>query len=267
MLEGMGNPGQEGSTRPRSLATVLAFFSLLLASWASCSSSPLPLVERADGNPLPAVMPFSMRYLGTACFIIQYLDRTVCFDPGDFLTHRLSEAEARSLPHCDLILVSHADFDHCNRLAAVPKKPGCVVMGTESLRRAFPGLAIDTSGRYEAEGITIEALPTRHALRSGLEHVAFSISMGGKTLLFMGDSHELAENFPQEPDLLLITIGGLSATPGSAASVARSLGARHVVPMHWERLFRDDSRVRRLSHLLCNGPPLIVFSPTCMDRR
>ncbi len=202
---------------------------------------------------------FAIRYFGTACFILEYQGKIICIDPGDFLTARLTKLQASSLPPCDLILVSHADFDHRNRLALVPRKPGCTILGTKELANSFPSLDVDASGRYETDWITVDALPVTHALRPRVEHVGFRIVLNGKTLLFMGDGHTAQAPLPKFPDYLFVTIGGFKANPASAAALAISLDARNVIPMHWERLFRSASRVIRLRNLLWNKKPRVLL--------
>ncbi|MFD5323773.1 MBL fold metallo-hydrolase [Streptomyces sp. NPDC127092] len=223
-------------------------------------------------------------YIGTATVLLRIGDLTVLTDPAfdeapaDYPAarplHRTAgpALAADELPPVDLVLLSHDqhfdNLDHAGR--EVLARAGRVLTTPEAAARlggAAEGLAPWESRTVTAGSttITVTATPARHG-PEGTEQATgpvtgFVVETGdGGTLYVSGDTvrHDaLAEigarfaldtaflhfgdaHFPSTGDRAF----SLSATEGAA--LARTLGARRVVPLHfdsWAHLAEDPARI------------------------
>jgi L-ascorbate metabolism protein UlaG (beta-lactamase superfamily) len=207
-------------------------------------------------NPAPALAVL-LTYLGTACFLLEYDGVAVLTDPGDFLTRRLTAEKAKSLPDVDLVLITHADFDHVNRLRYVPGIKGIPIMGPESVRKAFPDLNYLAGDEASVGGIRIKKIETAHGVRHAVPHTGYAIEAGEKVIYDLGDGYDIGEAVPRHPDYLLVTIGGLESNVGNALKNVGVLEPRYVIPMHWEGLSRWDAKARALKLEIAGAYPLV----------
>ncbi len=159
-------------------------------------------------------------WLGQACFKIQSNDKALIIDPYD-------ESIGFSLPKidADILLMTHSHYDHSNSAA-------------------FPGTStiIKDLGEYEVDGIAITGIPTFHddvgGQKRGLNTV-YKIESEGVSLLHMGDFGESELRLETlesigSIDVLMIPVGGTYTLDGTqAADVAKKIGARITIPMHY----------------------------------
>ncbi len=122
----------------------------------------------------------TLRYLGTAGFVLENADRTVVLDP--FLSRRGllrtlfeplevdAELGARIVPHADDVLIGHAHFDHVLDGPAICRRTGARLIGSSAtcmIGRAA-GLPeaqlVQTDGREDLESgrWTVRGLPSIH---------------------------------------------------------------------------------------------------------
>jgi L-ascorbate metabolism protein UlaG (beta-lactamase superfamily) len=118
---------------------------------------------------IPAVIYIT--YLGTACFLFDFGGYKVLTDPGDFFTNRFTIEQASNLKGVDLVLVSHADFDHTNRLEYIPGIEKIPIFGTESVKKGYPHLNVNTDAavrgardRHQADKVDSRCPPRRRSL-------------------------------------------------------------------------------------------------------
>lgn len=156
----------------------------------------------------------------------------------------------RELPPLDLILISHAHFDHLDRptLCQLPK-------GTPVLTSEHNGdLIADLGFRKVTElrwgqtasfnGLKITACPANHwGARTVLDrhrgYAAFLLEAGGRRILYGGDT-AYHESFRElgKVDLAVIGIGAYDpwiqshATPEQAWAMANHVKADFIAPMH-----------------------------------
>ncbi|MGW6710631.1 MBL fold metallo-hydrolase [Streptomyces sp. NPDC054956] len=222
-------------------------------------------------------------YLGTATVLLRIGELTVLTDPaldqaaGDYPAERPlrrtagAALAAGDLPPVDLVLLSHDQHaDNLDRTGReVLAGAGAVLTTPEAAGR----LGADVVGLdpWETREITVgattvrvTATPARHG-PAGTERATgtvtgFVVEYEGGTLYLSGDTvrHEALEeigarfdigtaflhlgdaHFPSTGDLSF----SLSAAEG--AELARSLGARTVVPLHfesWEHFTEDPARI------------------------
>jgi L-ascorbate metabolism protein UlaG (beta-lactamase superfamily) len=136
------------------------------------------LYDKTGGEANPAL---SLRYLGTAGFVLEGGDRTVVIDP--FLTRpdlkttlfrpMSPDAEAirRHLPQADDVLVGHSHYDHvldapelCRQTGArfISSADGCNVARAAGLPEHQ---LVETSGREDiacGDRVTVRGVPSRH---------------------------------------------------------------------------------------------------------
>jgi len=154
------------------------------------------------------------------------------------------------LPSIDVILISHAHFDHLDRpsLARLPKTAKVVTaVGLRDLVSdlGFSNISELAWGESIAVGsLDITARPVKHwGARTFYDmhrgYCSFEIAGGAHRVLYGADTafHELWKGL-KPVDLAILGIGAYDpyiaahATPEQALAMADHLGARHVLPIH-----------------------------------
>lgn len=237
----------------------------------------------AGGNP-------SVTWLGHAAFIIRTGGKVILTDP--YLTDYAGPArmgpkryvpaalKANELPRADVMVISHNHYDHLDAraLAAYPHKDHTQVivpLGLKSFieKRGFARvIEMDWWDSWTADGLTVTTLPAVHSSGRGLHDqkktlwASFGIRTAKENIWFSGDTaygeifHEIGAR--QAPfDLALVGIGAyepreimkmVHATPEEAIQIARAIGAKQALGMHWgtvlltpEDPFEAPDRFRR----------------------
>lgn len=211
-----------------------------------------------------------LTFIGHASFFVQIGGQNVILDPNFarwlFVLKRLRKpgVRLRDLPAIDLVLVTHAHFDHLHRpsLRAIVQqalrrgaKPPVIVVPHHVLDLVsdigFSEIVeLDWWNNYRQRGLTVTHVPSRHwgariikdshrgyggyVLRSG-KH---SIYHAGDTAYFSG-FREIGRRLA--PELALLPIGAYNppsfrnvhADPADATRAFLDLNARWMVPMHY----------------------------------
>jgi L-ascorbate metabolism protein UlaG (beta-lactamase superfamily) len=211
-------------------------------------------------------------WLGQSGFLVGHAGEFLLFDPylSDSLTHKYAATDkphvrmtARvidpaRLDFVDVVTSTHTHTDHLDvetllpLFAASPRAqlvlPDANVeftvtrLGAEHRHRLTP---IAEGERVKLGGFTIEAVPAAHEIRAP-EFAGFVVTVGrhciyhsGDTVLFPGMEERLR---PFHIDLALLPINGRAPerrvsgnlNGPEAAQLARAIGARWVVPCHYE---------------------------------
>lgn len=162
-----------------------------------------------------------IQWLGQACFKIQSGELVIVIDPfGKEIG--LTPPRFRA----DIVLVSHAHFDHSN-----------------SASLAGDPFVITEPGEFEIKGVYIRGLKTFHDAAEGRErglNTAYSIELEGLKILHLGDfgEKEMRDETVEEAgdiDILLIPVGGVYTIDGEeAARAVNQIEPRFVIPMHYK---------------------------------
>jgi L-ascorbate metabolism protein UlaG (beta-lactamase superfamily) len=201
-----------------------------------------------------------IRFLGHSTVVLEVDGRRIVTDP--FLRDRLGPLlrhgplpDAADLGAVDAVLVSHAHPDHFERrsvrmlagdpLVVVPRGLG------RAVRRAGgrAGELVVGEGLELGGGWTVRAVPARHWRWVGAPTAAtigYLLEGPGVAIWFAGDTSRFRglAALAGRVDVALLPVaswgphlGPGHLSPRSAAEVARDVGARVAVPIHWGTLY------------------------------
>jgi L-ascorbate metabolism protein UlaG (beta-lactamase superfamily) len=176
--------------------------------------------------------------------------KEILFDP--WYAGNPSFPEASRPKAADLILISHGHSDHITDAAAMAKATGATVvaiweittwLGTKGIKNLEP---MNKGGTVTAKGVQITMTDARHSSsidENGMvylgEAAGFIVRLednqtvyfAGDTALF-GDMKLIGELY--RPDIAFLPIGDrFTMGPDTAATAAKWLGVKQVVPMHY----------------------------------
>lgn len=214
----------------------------------------------------------SITWLGHSSALIRIGGLTVLTDPvlspqraaGSPLPARISQPPLTlaDLPPVDVILISHGDYDHLHdpSLQALAARFPDAAIATPAgaahavARRHFPAArALGAGGSFGLRAVTFTALPAHHETRRNLlgirdgAAVSWEIAAPEARILFVGDSgygpaFEAIGRSRKPYDVALVPIGAyeprgivsdMHTTPEEAAKIAREVGARVAIGIHW----------------------------------
>lgn len=219
-------------------------------------SHALPVLES------PAAGRVRVTWIGHASFFIQFAGHSVVVDPNWANWHGVVRRQRRpglrlvELPVVDLVLVTHAHFDHLHKpsLKVLQAHQGIVVpRGSGSLvrRLGFPAVAeMRVWDELRFDELRIVHTPSHHWGARFLhdthrDYGGYLVEAGAKTIFHCGDSayfegfREIGARFAI--DIALMPIGAYDApsgrnvhmTPEQAVRAFHELGAKLMIPMHY----------------------------------
>ena len=288
-LPGGGFRNPPGS--PQRHATIRDFLKFLLWDMRRAKLPPIPAGLTSATKPdLAALGENHITWLGHACFALKLGGKLILTDPylsphagplgmgpKRFLASALSAAE---LPQLDLIVISHNHYDHVDKVALKAYRwrketPVVCPLGLAPLLRklGFSQITeLDWWQHHRIDDLTITALPAVHFSGRGLFDrdrtlwSSMSLASPTKKVWFGGDTgygevfREIGERTGPF-DLALVGIGAYEprvimeashATPEEGVMIARDIGAKAAVGMHWgsimltpEDPFEAPDRFRR----------------------
>jgi N-acyl-phosphatidylethanolamine-hydrolysing phospholipase D len=231
-------------------------------------TSPKPVKQ--EKKPVRPDARLAVTWVGHATALVQIGDKVVLTDPVFTSTvgqvsKRLYEPgiDPADLPPVDLVLVSHLHFDHLSlgSLAMIEPKVRQAVLPPTGLRYltdfGFPALELQPWQSWEKNGLRVTAVPVAHVgYRYGVdrEHMeegftGYVVEADGLKVYFGGDTAydqrlflETAARFP-DIEVALLPIGPIEprsfmrhyhTDPSEAVQAFVDLGARHMVPVHYD---------------------------------
>ncbi|QJE97402.1 MBL fold metallo-hydrolase [Luteolibacter luteus] len=202
-------------------------------------------------------------WVGHASFLLQFADHSVMVDPNWARWHgfvkRLREPglPLKAIPELDLVLVSHAHFDHLHKpsLKVLQSRGGIVVpRGSANLVRklGFPAVhEMKVWDAIEYNNMNVIHTPSHHWGARYLHDIhrdygGYLVESGGKSVFHCGDSAwfdgfaEIGRRH-QNIDVALMPIGAYDApsgrdvhlNPEEAVRAFAELGAKVMIPMHY----------------------------------
>lgn len=245
----------------------------------------------------------ALTWIGHASFLIQFTDLNVLVDPNFanwlFLLKRIKRSGLRieDLPPIDLLLLTHAHFDHFHKptLRRLPRPKIAVMpwgMGDLADDLGFGRIVeLEWWESFKHREWTVTLTPSKHwGARVLHDHHrgygGFMIEHQGRRVYHAGDSAYF-EGFKEigqhcgRPDLALLPIGAYHPEsfrhghmgPDDAIKVFKDLRARWLVPMHygtfrlsfedmdepprWLRQLADEQGLTRKLVMLEEGVPRV----------
>lgn len=192
-------------------------------------------------------------WLGHATFLVRTPGgKTILIDPW-VETNPACPAEFKNIEKCDLVLVTHAHFDHIGDAIPIAKKTGAKVVGIVELlswlgKKGVENLSpMNKGGTQHIGEISVTMVHADHScgitdgdhILYGGEAVGFVVTLengfrfyhSGDTNVF-GDMALIHELY--HPELVMIPIGDhFTMSPIEAAKAIQLLKPKHVLPMHF----------------------------------
>lgn len=276
---------------PQRRATIADFLKFLLLDMRRAKLPPVPEWLAAPSPPdLAALAENQLAWLGHACFALRVAGKLILTDPylsataGPFgigpKRFLPAAVAAADLPRLDCIVISHNHYDHVDTAALKAYRwrgetPVVCPLGVGKLMRrlGFTDVTeLDWWEEWQRDDLTLTALPAIHfSGRGPLDRnqtlwMSVAITSPQRKVWFGGDTghgpvfREIGSRAGPF-DLALIGIGAYEprvimevshANPEEAITIAREIGARCAVGMHWgsimltpEDPFEAPERFRR----------------------
>lgn len=214
-------------------------------------------------------------WVGHATVLIQIEDKFILTDP--VFTDTVGQISKRlvepgllpeNLPPLDAVLISHMHFDHLSlgSLELIESKVKDLLVPEQGLIYV-PGFSFRTwelsSFRsWERDGLRVTAVPVRHVgFRYGFDKpwmeasfTGYVVEYAGRSVYFGGDTgytryfERTAERFPNL-DLAILPIAPIEPRdfmcrnhldPADAVRAFQVLGARYLLPMHFDTFINSD---------------------------
>lgn len=178
-------------------------------------------------------------FLGHGSLMLSWNGKIIHVDPIS------SEADYKTLPKADLILITHEHYDHLD-LKAVGhiKTPATKIVGSPEVGRQIEGIIVMENGdRQTVDGLPIEAVPAyniKHMSAPGKPFHpkgignGYLVAFGDQRLYIAGDT----ENIPEMKQLKNVDIAFLpmnlpyTMTPEMVAAAAKMFHPKILYPYH-----------------------------------
>ena len=191
----------------------------------------------------------SLQFLGHAAVAIEHDGTTVLIDP--FLTGNPSAAVTADAVAADAILLTHGHGDHLGDTVAIATRTGASVAAMVELAAEIAGELPDGHPVFDPNlGGTVSFdwgwarwVPAWHTSTTPKGTVntpaGIVVGIGGKVIYHLGDTclfSDLALPGRRTPiDLALVPVGGhYTMDIHDAVTAAELLGARQIVPIHYD---------------------------------
>jgi L-ascorbate metabolism protein UlaG (beta-lactamase superfamily) len=185
------------------------------------------------------ILTKKLRWYGHASFLVLD-DKKIYIDPWE-----ISETQ----PKADLVLITHAHFDHCSP-EDVKKmtKPETVVVGPpdclEALGWGKKGLAVKPGEKIVPLGLQVQVVPAYNIKPERANFhpknnnwVGYILEVNGIKYYHAGDTDQIPEMQNLAPHVALLPIGGTyTMNIDEALSAAKAIKPEVVCPIHYGKV-------------------------------
>ena len=192
----------------------------------------------------------TLTYLGHAAFLLEGDGKAVAIDP--YLSGNPKASHEATQINPQTILLTHAHNDHVGDTVAIAKRTGAKVIATNELgvwlksQGVEGAIGANHGGTVAFDGGTVKLTPAWHtsSYNDGGAFVApgipagLVVRFGGRTIYFAGDTclfGDMRLIGEEGLDVAVLPIGDhFTMGPDDAARAAEFLGARTVIPCHYD---------------------------------
>lgn len=176
----------------------------------------------------------NIKWLGHDTFMIKVEGKVIVIDPYQVTT----------TDSADIILVTHAHYDHCSPEDIEKMQTGSTVIVTEpeSAGKLSGDIRIMKPGdTHEVDGITIEAVPAYNTNKKfhprNKNWLGFILTVAGCRIYHAGDTDLIDEMSEMNVDIALLPVSGTYVmTPEEAIAAAKRIRPQVAIPMHYDSL-------------------------------
>jgi L-ascorbate metabolism protein UlaG (beta-lactamase superfamily) len=172
----------------------------------------------------------------------------------------------------DVICITHAHHDHFQpEEIARLSTPRTRVFAPHDVAAELTGnvTAVEPGGAYESDGLRFETVPAYNTREEALDFhpkanrwVGYVLELGGAVYYHAGDTDHAPELSDVRSDVAFLPIGGhYTMNAAEAAGLARAIGPRLAVPMHFGFVVgsaSDGDRFREAAAPI----PVEIMTPT-----
>lgn len=192
-----------------------------------------------------------IKWLGHDGFEITTDDLTLMIDPFQVAGQR----------QADIILVTHAHYDHCSvgDIAKLVKPTSVIVTELESAEKLTGHCkdirVVKPGDRLTVSGISIEAVPAynvnKHFHPKANNWLGFIVTIDGVRVYHAGDTDLIPEMSGMSVDIALLPVSGTYVmTADEAVEAAKAIGPRTAIPMHYNSIVGSDADARMFKEAL-----------------
>lgn len=192
-----------------------------------------------------------IKWLGHDGFEITTDDLTLMIDPFQVAGQR----------QADIILVTHAHYDHCSvgDIAKLVKPTSVIVTEPESAEKLTGHCkdirVVKPGDRLTVSGISIEAVPAynvnKHFHPKANNWLGFIVTIDGVRVYHAGDTDLIPEMSGMSVDIALLPVSGTYVmTADEAVEAAKAIGPRTAIPMHYNSIVGSDADARMFKEAL-----------------
>ena len=172
-------------------------------------------------------------WLGHDSFYIKSEKKTIFIDPYQL---------ADDAEEADIVLVSHAHYDHCSPddIKKILKKGTVIITEDEAaaqLKDLAETITVKPGKRLEVQGLTLEAVPSyntnKHFHPKDKQWLGFIITVEGVRIYHAGDTDHIPEMINITADIALLPVSGTYVmTAEEAVRAALDINPQVAIPMH-----------------------------------